>query len=119
MEPISFDGPTNPFPSSNKPQNSNVASRSRWTNMPIFKFKRSPKQMSVKTLVMEPVGPDGQTNPFSSTNDLQSSNGTSWSRWANGTIFKFKRAPKQINFCQNFSWTSVNTQVIELVDPDE
>ncbi|KAG5569180.1 hypothetical protein H5410_058946 [Solanum commersonii] len=78
---------------------------------------------SIKTLTMEPVGPDGQIGPFSRSNDPQSSPwmfwlsgfsmsflpknfidvcqdlsyGASWSRWVNRPIFKVKRAPERVN----------------------
>ncbi|KAG5569150.1 hypothetical protein H5410_058916 [Solanum commersonii] len=65
---------------------------------------------------MEPIGPEGPTNPFSS----------SWSRRANGPIYKFKRNPKEeqpylTNFhnfvSQNISWTSIMTLLMPLVGP--
>ncbi|KAG5593911.1 hypothetical protein H5410_035143 [Solanum commersonii] len=82
-------------------------------------FKRSPKQ----------IKPD-----FA---DFHLSNGASWSRRANGPIFKFKRYPNQILsifmcynpwiFCdsrfqfifgQNFSLMFIKTLVLEPVDPE-
>ncbi|KAG5574366.1 hypothetical protein H5410_054500, partial [Solanum commersonii] len=44
---------------------------------------------------MEPIGPHGQNNPFSSSNKLRSSYESSWPSRLNWPIFKGKRAPKQ------------------------
>ncbi|KAG5574364.1 hypothetical protein H5410_054498 [Solanum commersonii] len=43
-------------------------SRPKW---PIFKVKRSPMLTSVKTLVMELVGPHDKNGPFSMSNEPQ------------------------------------------------
>ncbi|KAG5576314.1 hypothetical protein H5410_056448 [Solanum commersonii] len=45
---------------------------SRLESQPIFKVKRSSEHTSIKTFAMEPVGPDGQTSPFSRLNEPQS-----------------------------------------------
>ncbi|KAG5581224.1 hypothetical protein H5410_051851, partial [Solanum commersonii] len=114
MEPIGPDGQIDQFSYSNDPQSSNGASWSQRENGPIFKFQRAPKKVyphfrlfscaiidgyltSVKTLAMEPIGPFGYTGPFFCSNEPQSRNGASWSPRVNGSIFKFKRAPKQVN----------------------
>ncbi|KAG5627727.1 hypothetical protein H5410_012945 [Solanum commersonii] len=90
---------------------------------------------------MELVGPDGQIDLFSRSNEPHSSCGASWSRRPNQPIFKVKRALEQVNppfcqfsyaivhvffcdtkfqrdFCRKFLWTSVYTLVMEPVGPD-
>ncbi|KAG5598147.1 hypothetical protein H5410_039379 [Solanum commersonii] len=85
---------------------------------PIFKVKRASEQPKnfinvVNTLSMEPVGPHGQNDPFSRSNDPRDvlsdlSYGASWPSQPKGPIFKVKRASKQ---------TSVKTLVIEPIGP--
>ncbi|KAG5591705.1 hypothetical protein H5410_042219 [Solanum commersonii] len=63
------------------------------------------------TLVIEAVGPDGQTHPFSGSNEPQKQ--TSIFLFYNPWIFgdlEFWRV-----FCRNFSWTSVNSLVMDPV----
>ncbi|KAG5627716.1 hypothetical protein H5410_012934, partial [Solanum commersonii] len=84
------------------------ASWFRRPNRPIFKVKRALEQnsdmtfaktnswTSVKSLVMEAVGPNGQIGPFSRSNESQSSYGVSWSRRPNQPVFKVKRALEQL-----------------------
>ncbi|KAG5591695.1 hypothetical protein H5410_042209 [Solanum commersonii] len=72
---------------------------------------------SVKTLAIEPIGPNEQTEPFSSL-----------SRHINRPIFKVKRFQSnpwffgnsefRCHFWQKFSWTSAKTLAIESVGPD-
>ncbi|KAG5591681.1 hypothetical protein H5410_042195 [Solanum commersonii] len=120
MESIGLDGQTDHFKGqmSPKPDLSYEASRSGQANRPIFKiFGYSEFQHDfclkfswtfVKTLVIEPVGLDGQTNSFSKSNDPQSRQtgpfprskeprAAGWSRWANRSIYKVKRSLEQVN----------------------
>ncbi|KAG5582350.1 hypothetical protein H5410_052977 [Solanum commersonii] len=71
-----------------------------WPQQPIFKT-------SIKILVMEPVGPDGQNNLFSRSNEHQSSP-------CIFGVLEFWR-----HFCQKISWTSIKTFVIEPVGPHD
>ncbi|KAG5591700.1 hypothetical protein H5410_042214, partial [Solanum commersonii] len=97
-------------------------------------FCRKFSWTSVKTLVVKPFGPDGQTGPFSR-----------WSRQVNRPIFKIIRALEQTlvielvspdgqtdpfsrsnepraklrrDFSRKFSWTSTKALAIEPVGPD-
>ncbi|KAG5593913.1 hypothetical protein H5410_035145 [Solanum commersonii] len=93
MEPIGFEGQTDSFSSSNESQ------RSLWIFGDLrfrLVFGRNISWTSIKTLVMEPVDLEGQTNSFSSSYEPKWSNGASWSQGENGSIFKFKRALKQV-----------------------
>ncbi|KAG5591688.1 hypothetical protein H5410_042202 [Solanum commersonii] len=82
IEPVGPDGQTGPFSRLNKPHN-----RSRLANPPILKVKRAQSSLwiygdlefqrdfwqkfswtSFKTLAIEPVGPNGQTDPFFRSN---------------------------------------------------
>ncbi|KAG5578700.1 hypothetical protein H5410_049327 [Solanum commersonii] len=108
---------------------------SPWPKLPIYKVKRAPKQYifqkftwtSVKTRVVEPVGHHGQNVPFTSSNDLRSRYGASWSPQPKWPIYNVKRTPEQSTrffgdqefsryFCKDFRWTSVKTIAMELVD---
>ncbi|KAG5582368.1 hypothetical protein H5410_052995 [Solanum commersonii] len=62
--------------------------------------------MSVKTLAMEPVVPEGQNDSFSRLNKPLSS------PWIIGDP-DFRH-----HFCQNLSWTSLKTLAMELVGLD-
>ncbi|KAG5608032.1 hypothetical protein H5410_019313 [Solanum commersonii] len=53
--------------------------------------------MSFKTLAMESVGPHGQNNPFSRSNEPESSYGASCLSWLKRPIFNVKRALEQVN----------------------
>ncbi|KAG5578673.1 hypothetical protein H5410_049300, partial [Solanum commersonii] len=69
---------------------------------PILKVKQSPQQ----TLLMEPVGPHSQNNPFSRSNDPQSS------------TWNFCDPEFRSHFCKSFTWTSVRTLPMEPVGPN-
>ncbi|KAG5569108.1 hypothetical protein H5410_058874 [Solanum commersonii] len=64
------------------------ASWPSWSKQPIFKKST---WTSVKTLLMEKVGPHGQNCPFSRSNDPRSS----WPSRAKHPTFKVKRSPEQ------------------------
>ncbi|KAG5591673.1 hypothetical protein H5410_042187, partial [Solanum commersonii] len=83
------DGQTDPFSMLNKPQSSYVANWSRRANQPIFKVKQAPEQANPpfcrffvcyspwifgdrEFRFIESVSPDGQTGPFSRSNEPQS-----------------------------------------------
>ncbi|KAG5628344.1 hypothetical protein H5410_000061 [Solanum commersonii] len=90
---------------------------------------------SVITLIVEPVGPHDQNNPFSRSNDPRNlSYGANWPSHPKRLIFKVKRALEQENphfanfsvihgffcdpefkphFCQKFSWTSAKNLAME------
>ncbi|KAG5569182.1 hypothetical protein H5410_058948 [Solanum commersonii] len=119
MEPIGHDGQIVPFSRSNIPRvasfllkifmdvrqelNYGVDVRqdlsygvgwSRWVNRPIFNVKRSPE----RTLAMEPVGHDGNSGPFSKSNNPRS-------------VFPASFLPK-------FLWTSVKTLALDPIGHD-
>ncbi|KAG5576457.1 hypothetical protein H5410_056591 [Solanum commersonii] len=60
---------------------------------------------SVKTLTMEPVGPDWKTSPFSRSNDPR----------IHGS---FGDKDFRHHFCRSFLWTSIKTLTMELDGPD-
>ncbi|KAG5576357.1 hypothetical protein H5410_056491 [Solanum commersonii] len=77
--------------------------------------------MSFKTLAMEPIGPNGQTDEFSWSNDLHSgflgrpSRPYIWNRLdrkGKSTISKVKEAPDLV------SWTSIKTLAMESIGPN-
>ncbi|KAG5574357.1 hypothetical protein H5410_054491 [Solanum commersonii] len=86
-----------------------------WPKRPIFKFKPSPEQnsdhyfcqnftwTSVKTLPIDLVGPHGQNNPFSRSNDPRSR--SCWLTQPKRPIFKVKPSPKQ-ELTYGASWPS-------------
>ncbi|KAG5588772.1 hypothetical protein H5410_049206 [Solanum commersonii] len=59
-------------------------------NVP-FSRSNDPRSRSVKTLAMEPVGPHGQNDSFSRRNEPR----RSWLTWPKRSIFKVKRTPKK------------------------
>ncbi|KAG5578677.1 hypothetical protein H5410_049304 [Solanum commersonii] len=101
--------------------------------------------MSVKTLGMELVGPHGQNVPFSRSTEPRSKPYL-WSQFAltaKMSHFECQTNPREVklpilqlfvcyyspwtfwcpefqaHFCDNFSWTSVKTLAMELVDPHD
>ncbi|KAG5581227.1 hypothetical protein H5410_051854 [Solanum commersonii] len=87
MESVGFDGQTGPFSSSNKPKRRSVKTLVWSQLVPTGKRAHLQVQMSlktdisngeilsqrisVKTLVIKPVGSDGKMGPFSSSNELE------------------------------------------------
>ncbi|KAG5582385.1 hypothetical protein H5410_053012 [Solanum commersonii] len=82
-------------------------------------FSRLNDPRIIMTLAMESFGPYGQNDPFSRSKDLQSRISMSFllKFFMDFTIF-FGYLEIQRHFCQNFSWTYVKTLDMEPVGPD-
>ncbi|KAG5576548.1 hypothetical protein H5410_056682 [Solanum commersonii] len=93
--------------------------------------------MSINTLALEPVGPDGETGPFSRLKETRSGlvsmgklahfQGKQGMEWVNPLFFQFSGAivhgsfdnPNfRRHFCRYFSWISVKTLAMKPVGPD-
>ncbi|KAG5576469.1 hypothetical protein H5410_056603 [Solanum commersonii] len=98
-KPIHFQGQT--ILGAGKPTHFQGQTSPGAENRTIFKVKRTPE----RTIAFEPVCPDGQTGPFSMSNEprIHGSFGDS----------NFRR-----HFCQILSWTSVTTLAMKPIGPD-